>query len=176
MKIIISRKRLELGFLFLILMASSHLLSAQGKFSATAGWGYYEQINVGAQWNFSKKCSFSLYGGTNFGLGDKTIWTAGFSFDQTFLKPIVWKLKPGYSIGILHWTSDDDLYHFENMAFPIMAILAYPVSESLSARIEGGPVFNFNTESERKQNVEAGYPKRFNGNIRLSVIYRFGTK
>lgn len=163
--------------LFLILLLfSGAILSAQSKFSLTGGWGYYEAVNIGGQWNMSNTSSLSLYGGTNFGINDKTTWTAGLSFDQTFVKPIVWKLKPGYSAGLLYWTSDDELYYFKNFSFPLMAILAYPVSKSMTLRAEGGMIFTSVQESDRKQNVEAGYPERFNGNVRLSLIYKLGVK
>ena len=162
--------------LVILLFAWSNIVFAQSKFSATAGWGFYELINIGAQWNFSEISSLSLYGGTNPGRVDTKYWSAGLSFDQTFRKPIVWKLQPGYSLGVLYWTSDDDLYYFKNIAFPVMALLAYPFSNSLSARVEGGMLLNAILQSDRKQNVEAGYPERFNGNVRLSIIYKFGVK
>jgi hypothetical protein len=162
--------------LFILFFAGSNFTFAQSKFSLTGGWGYYERINIGAQWNFSKVSSLSLYGGTNFGLNDNTAWTAGLSFDQTFQKPIVWKLKPGYSLGLLYWTSDDDLYYFKNMSFPVMALLSYPVSNRIYLRAEGGLIFTAVMQSDRKQNVEAGYPDRFNGNVKLSIIYKLGIK
>lgn len=162
--------------LFILLFAGSTFLSAQSKFSVTGGWGYYELTNVGVQWNISKVSSLSLYGGTNFGFRDYKSWSAGLSFDQTFQKPLFWKLKPGYSLGFLYWTRDDEWYYFENISIPVMALLAYPVSESVSARVEGGVIFTSVLLSDRKQNVEAGYPERFNGNIRLSIIYKFGVK
>ena len=161
---------------FLLLFTGSHCLSAQSKFSATAGWGYYELINIGAQWNFSEISSLSVYGGTNPWSAETKGWSAGLSFDQTFRKPVFWKLKPGYSVGTLYWTSDDDLYNFKNLAFPFMALLAYPFSSSISARVEGGIILNAILESDRKQNVEAGYPARINGNVRVSIIYKFGVK
>jgi hypothetical protein len=161
---------------FIFLLTGSYDLSAQSKFSATAGWGYYELVNIGAQWNMTQIASLSMYGGANLGSKEKQQWSAGLSFDQTFLKTIIWKLKPGYSIGAMYWTSDDDLYYFKSMAFPFMALLAYPLSGTLSARVEGGLVFNAVLQSDRKQNIEAGYPDRFNGNFRLSIIYKFGKK
>jgi hypothetical protein len=150
--------------------------NGQGKFSLSAGWGYYEATNIGAQWNISKVSSLSLYGGTNFGVNYSKIWTAGLSFSQTFEKPIVWKLKPGYSVGLLYWTSDDELYYFKNLSFPLMIGLTYPVSEKLSVRAEGGAIFTSVMQSDRKQNVEAGYPDRHNGNVRFSVIYKLCIK
>ena len=152
------------------------LLSAQSKFSATAGWGYYELVNIGAQWNITQISSLSVYAGANMGTKEKQLWSAGLSFDQTFLKPIVWKLRPGYSLGMLYWTSNDDLYYFKNLAFPFMALLAYPISNAVTFRAEGGMILNAILESDRKQNVEAGYPDRFNGNVKLSIIYKFGVK
>jgi hypothetical protein len=164
-------------FLFLtLLLFGSQFLSAQGKFSATAGWGYYELVNIGAQWNMTQISSLSLYAGGNMGPKEKQQWSAGLSFDQTYRKPIVWKIKPGWSVGTLYWTSNDDLYYFKNLAFPFMALLAWPASSSLSLRAEGGILFNAVLQSDRKQNVEAGYPDRFNGNVRFSIIYKFGTK
>ena len=164
-------------FLFILLIIlSGNFISAQSKFSITEGWGYYELTNIGARWNFSEISALWLYGGTNFGFNGKTSWSAGLTFDQTFRKSLFWKLKPGYSMGALYWTTDDDLYYFRTMSFPFMVLLAYPVSESFSIRADGGILFNAVLQSDRKQNVESGYPARVNGNFRLSLIYRFGSK
>jgi hypothetical protein len=152
------------------------LIYGQGKFSLSAGWGFYEATNIGAQWNISEIASLSVYGGTNFGVNSRKVWTTGISFGQTFKKPIVWKLRPGYSLGLLYWTSDDELYYFKNLSFPLMIGLTYPFSEKLSLRAEGGAIFTSVIQSDRKQNVEAGYPDRHNGNVRFSLIYKLGVK
>ena len=162
--------------IILLMLIYGNTLSAQSKFSVTAGWGYYELTNIGAQWNISEISSLSIFGGTNFGVNDKKLLSAGLSFDQTFPKTLFWKLKPGYSLGTYYWTSDDDLYYFSSMSLPVMILLSYPVSPALSLRAEGGCVFNYVIESDRKQNVEAGFPARWNGNVRVSVIYKFGAK
>jgi hypothetical protein len=162
--------------LLILLLAWSSITTAQSSFSLTAGWGFYELVNIGAQWNIKQISSLSVYGGTNMGSRDKQQWSAGLSFDQTYRKPVVWKLKPGWSAGILYWTSNDDLYYFKSLSFPFMALLAYPISNSLSLRAEGGMVITGVLQSDRKQNVEAGFPDRFNGNVRLSIIYKFGAK
>jgi hypothetical protein len=170
------RNYFKFCLILIFLIEGNNVANAQSKFSLTAGWGYYELTNIGVQWNLSEISSLSIYGGTNFGLNNVTLWSAGLSFDQTFRKPIIWKLKPGYSIGTLYWTSDDEFYYFKTLAFPFMVLLSYPFSASLSARVEGGVLFNAVLQSDRKQNVEAGYPDRFNGNVRLSIIYKFGSK
>ena len=162
-------------FILLIIIINTGLY-AKGRFSVTAGWGYYELTNIGAQWNISEISSLAVFGGTNFGLNDKKLWSAGLSFDQTFRKTLFWKLKPGYSFGTYYCTSDDDLYFFSSLSLPVMILLSYPFSPALSLRLEGGGVFNAVLVSDRKQNVEAGYPARWNGNVRVSVIYKFGAK
>jgi hypothetical protein len=156
-------------------MPSSEVNQHKG-FSFTAGLGHYELLNVGTQWNFGKRSSFSLYGGSNLGLSDETSWSVGFSYDEVFLKPRNWKLKPGYSLGAIYWTNDDALYFFRCASFPVMALLAYPISPSLTIRLEGGAVFSAVLQSDRKQNVESGYPDRYNGNIRINLIYKFKRK
>jgi hypothetical protein len=176
MSCMIKENVLKSCLLFILLFSTGNYLVAQSKFSLTGGWGYYEQINIGAQWNISKISSLSLYGGTNLIINETKVWTAGLSFDQTFQKPVVWKLQPGYSLGILFWTSNDDLYYFKNISYPIMAILAYPVSRTVMIKAEGGILLTKVLLSDRKQNVEAGYPQRFNGNVRLSLIYKLGVK
>ena len=170
------RKSFKYILLLIILLAEPDYLAAQGRFSLTGGWGYYELANVGAQWNITNISSLSLYGGTNFNLRDYKSWSAGLSFDQTFKKPVFWKLKPGYSVGLLYWTRDDELYYFENISLPVMALLAYPVSSSLAVKVEGGVLYTGVLVSDRKQNVEAGFPQRINGNIRLSIIYKIGAR
>jgi len=57
-----------------------------------------------------------------------------------------------------------------------MAILKYPISQRISIHAEGGGIFNSVQTADRKQNVEAGYPSRINGAVRLSIIYNFGKK
>jgi hypothetical protein len=147
-----------------------------GKFSLTAGWGYYELFNAGVQWKYSNRSSLSTYAGSNLGLNQNTSWEIGLSFDQVFLKPSNWKIKPGYSLGVLLWTRDDDRYYFKAASLPIMALIAYPISPSLTARIESGVIFSEVSESNRKQNVEAGYPDRINANFRVNVIYNLKHK
>jgi hypothetical protein len=171
-----TRSGLKTFIVLFLILAGSIPAYGQGKFSLSAGWGYYEATNIGAQWNISKISSLSLYGGTNFGVNYSKVWTAGLSFSQIFEKPIVWKLKPGYSVGLLYWTSDDELYYFKNLSFPLMIGLTYPLSEKLSVRAEGGAIFTSVMQSDRKQNVEAGYPDRHNGNVRFSIIYKLGIK
>src|SRR6187551_104845 len=148
----------------------------RSKFSVTGGWGYYELANVGVQWNYSKRSSFSVYGGSNLGLNQNTTWSLGVSFDQVFFKPTDWKVKPGYSISGLMWTNDNDFYYFKTISFPIMILLAYPLSPSLTVRLEGGIVLSSTLESDRKQNIEAGYPDRANANLRINMVYKLPTR
>jgi hypothetical protein len=145
-------------------------------FSLTAGWGIYELFNLGGQWNFAKRSSLSAFAGSNLGLNDKKQWSAGLYFDQVFLKSIIWKLKPGYSLGTIYWTQDDELYYFQTLSFPFMAMLAYPVSPLFTIRAEGGVILSSVLVADRKQNVQSGYPDRFNGNFRLNLIYKLGKK
>lgn len=166
----------RLCFLVVVFFLCSSHLSAQSKFSLTEGWGYYELSNIGVRWNFSDISSLWLYGGTNFGFNDKTLWSAGLTFDQTAPKPLFWKLRPGYSLGVLYWSSDDDLYYFKTMSFPVMVHLLYPISNKYSLRVDGGGIFNAVLQSDRKQNVEAGYPSRVNGNVRVTFIFNPGAK
>ena len=63
--------------LIMLLFALSKFASAQSKFSLTAGWGYYELVNIGAQWNITQISSLSLYGGANMGSRYKQQWSAG---------------------------------------------------------------------------------------------------
>ena len=156
--------------------AQEALTTKRSKFSVTGGWGYYELANVGVQWNFSKRSSISVYGGSNLGLNQNTTWSLGLSFDQVFFKPTDWKIKPGYSVNAVYWTNENDLYYFKTISFPIMMLLAYPLSPSLTVRLEGGVVLSSTLESDRKQNVEAGYPDRFNGNLRINMVYKLGAK
>jgi hypothetical protein len=55
-----------------------------------------------------------------------------------------------------------------------MAGLSYPVTPKFTIRAEGGVVFSSVLVSDRKQNVESGYPDRHNRNFRINLIYKFG--
>ncbi len=87
------------GVLILIFFALSSVASSQSKFSVTAGWGYYELVNIGAQWNITQISSLSVYAGANMGTKEKQLWSAGMSFDQTFLKPIRMETEARLFIG-----------------------------------------------------------------------------
>jgi len=156
----------------MVLIAFGSSSYAGGHFSATTGWGNYNLANVGAQWNYSEKSSLSAFYGSNFRLGDSFSWATGLSHEHVFQKSILrWKIKPGYSIGTIYWIQDDDLYYFETLSFPAMAMIAYPLNSKISLHIEGGGIYNAVLVSDRKQNVEAGYPLRFNGIYRISLIF-----
>jgi hypothetical protein len=155
---------------YLLLTTSN--IKAQNAFSFTSGIGRYDLANIGTQWNFSERSSFELNGGTNFGLNNKTLWSAGLSFNQVFLKPQNWKVKPGYTVGVMYWTQNDDLYLFQTLSMPINALLAYRISSTLQVRVEGGMIFSTVLTSDRKQNVISGYPDRINGNFGIKFIYK----
>ncbi|MFN8135834.1 MAG: hypothetical protein U0Z17_11640 [Bacteroidales bacterium] len=163
-------------FILLLLLLLPPGLMAQKSFSVSAGWGVYELVNVGGQWNYSKKSSLSFFAGSNFGIDNNTQWSAGTAFVHIFRKPASWKLKPGYSLGATFWTRDDELYLFKTLSFPIMGVLSYPLSASLSIRAEGGLVLSTVLASDRKQNVQSGYPDRYNGNFSVRLIYNLNKR
>ncbi len=161
-----------LGVVVLFMVVTTNLHAQKG-FSLTAGMGKYELTNIGVQWNCSSNHSLSVFAGSNFGLNDNTSWSTGLSFNHVFRKPVNWKVKPGYSLGTIYWTHNDDLYFFKTLSFPFVLLLEYPVTPALKVQAEGGVIFGTVLLSDRKQNVTAGYPKRFDGNFALKVIYKF---
>jgi len=165
------KHRSILGIVFIVLLQATSYLHAQNGFSPTIGVGKYELTHVGVQWNYSKISSLSAYAGSNFGVNNQTLWSAGLSFDQVFQKPLNWKIKPGYSLGVLYWSQNDELYLFKNISLPIMVLLAYPITPLLTVRAEGGIIFTTVLLSDRKQNVESGFPDRIAANFCLNLIY-----
>ena len=176
MRIEKERHKHIIWLVFIFLLLTNINLSAQKGFSLAAGWGKYELFNIGGQWNISERSSLSVFAGSNLGLNNIKAWSGGLYFDQVFLKPIIWKLKPGYSLGAIYWQQDDELYTFQTLSFPFMALLAYPVFPFLTVRAEGGIILSSVLVAERKQNVQSGYPDRFNGNFRINVICKLGKK
>ena len=166
------RQHLAFWGVVLFLLVGGNL-QAQNSFSVTAGVGRYELTNVGVQWNCSAISSLSVFAGSNFGINNSTEWATGIFFNQIFRKPSSWKIKPGYSLRTIFWTHNDEFYLFKTMSFPILALLEYPVTKSLKIRAEGGFVLSTVMQSDRKQNVTAGYPKRFDGDFAVKLIYKF---
>jgi len=171
-----SKKHIQVtlsGIVFIFILLTTSNLNAQNEFSGSLGAGKYELINAGVQWKFAQTLSLKAYAGTNFGVDDKQLYAGGLSFIQVFQKSILnWKIKPGYSVGAVYWTQDDELYYFETLSFPIMVLVEYPVLPNLAIRIEGGFVLSQNLVSDRKQNTTAGFPERFDENYQLSIIYK----
>jgi len=161
------------GIVFIFILLTTSNLNAQNEYSISCGAGKYELINAGVQWKFAKTVSLAAFAGTNFGADDKQLYAGGLTFNQVFQKALLnWKIKPGYSIGAVYWTQDDDLYYFETLSFPLMVLAEYPILPSLRIRIEGGVVLSQNLVSDRKQNTTAGFPERFDENYQLSIVYK----
>lgn len=145
---------------------------AQHSVDFTGGIGYYELTHVGINWNYSPKSSIGLYVGTNFHLKDEQLRCIGLSYTHIYLKPLFWKIRPGFSIKPQYWTQDDENYNFSNVAFLFQGVLSYPVNEKLELSLEGGGVLNIILGTERKQNTTVGYPVRWNGNVSFSIHYK----
>ena len=169
---IISRNELEKVIIFFLISLITSTIWAQKGFGLRAGIGSYDLGNAGIRYQVSKRSSFEITGGTNFGLNNKTQWSTGLYYNQVFLKSVVWKIRPGYSIGALYWTLEDDFYYFKTITAPVSALLVYPLTSFLIIRIENGIAFNKVAESTRKQNIKAGFPDRFNYVCGLTFIYK----
>jgi len=165
------KKYLALSY-FIIFLLISNTIWAQKGLGLRAGIGNYDLSNIGIQYQVSKRSSFEVVGGTNLGLNNRTQWATGLYFNQVFLKPIVWEIRPGYSLGGLYWTWKDDLYNFRTMSAPFMVLLVYNISPNLSVRAENGVAFSIVLESTRKQNVKAGFPDRIRYAGGLTFIYK----
>jgi len=167
---------LKIQFIGILILIFSNVF-AGGNFSLTTGYGNYSLVNIGTQWNFSEKSSLSVFYGSNLNINNISSWSTGISYEMVAKQSVVkWRIKPGFSLGSIYWIQDDDLYYFETISFPLMALFEYPISPKMKVRAEGGGIYNSVLTSDRKQNVEAGYPTRFNGIYRISLIYKLGKK
>jgi hypothetical protein len=163
--------------LFCILMSGiSFTAPAQKNFEASTGIGYYELLHIGVDWNYSAKSSIGLYAGTNFNAQGTQRKSIGLAYRHIYLKPLIWKIQPGFSFKTQYWNQDDENYYFNNVSFLFQAVLSYPVNNWLRLGIEGGGVLNYALETERKQNTTAGYPARWNGNGAFFIRYRLNRK
>ena len=164
-------RTIRLAFWLSLFTAASSAF-AQDRFSFSAGYGYYETANAGANWHWSELSSMGIYAGTNFGRHDRKIRTIGVDYSRIYLKEIFWKLRPGFSIQAQYWSQDDENYWFSNIATLLHGVLQYPVSRSFQVNIEGGGVLNYAIETNRKQNTTAGFPNRWNGNFAVGIVYQ----
>jgi hypothetical protein len=144
---------------------------AQSYFVLSAGYGYYELLNAGVAWKYSEKSSIGAFYGTNLNNGENKRRSLGLFYNHIYVKPIVWKIKPGFSFKGQYWTQDDVNYYFSNAAFIGNIALNYDLSSRINLLFEGGGVLNFVIETDRKQNTVAGAPVRWNGNYCISIRY-----
>lgn len=156
--------------IFIFLTISN--LDAQNGFALKAGVGKYELVNVGMQLNYAKTGYVSMHAGTDFGFNRSVQFNFGILAGQVFRKPAYWKIKPGYSLGLILWTHNDEDYFFRSLSFPAMLLVSYPVTSKLTVNIEGGVAFNLTLTADRKQNVTHGYPEYINSNYRFSILYK----
>jgi hypothetical protein len=163
----------KLFFLILLLLVMVYSsLSAQSNFSVTAGLSKYELTNFGIQWHVSDEAALSFAIGSNFGINETVSWSVGGGINEIFGIKQGWTLKPGYSLNMTYWTREDDLYRFEAISMPLMFILAYPISKKMEVQVSGGGIGTYTITSDRKQNVHAGYPKRFDINLGAKLVYK----
>ena len=154
----------------LLLSFLTHANYSQSSFSATAGVGFYELVNVGLEWKYSKISSLNLFVGNNFSSNPKS-WSTGGGFNQVFPNKKLGKFRLGYAISAIYWNYDDELYFFESISFQLMPSVSYLLNKKLSFRLEGGVNMTYTLTTDRKQNVTAGLPNRTNGNINFKCIY-----
>ena len=158
--------------LLLSVISFSSVCFAQSHFSVIGGYGHYELANLGIEWKFSKHSSIAAYAGYNFEVKDVTALATGLSFNQTFDKPIFSKILIGYTISTIYWVHDDALYNFKNLSFELMPSFSYPISKRLTGRAEAGVTLTYSLASDRKQNIDAGFPDRYNGGFNFKIIYQ----
>lgn len=103
---------------------------------------------------------------------DEKIRCVGLDYTHIYPKPILWILRPGFSLQPQYWIQDDENYNFKNLCLISQAILRCPINEILSVDVKGGAVLNYAIETERKQNTTVGYPTRWNGNIAFTLTCR----
>lgn len=160
--------------LILILVGdfSDHMKSvAQSNFVLSVGYGYYELIHAGVAWKYSEKSSIGAFYGTNVNYDENKRRSFGLFYNHIYVKPIIWKIKPGFSFKAQYWTQDDVNYFFSNAAFIGSIALNYDLSSRINLLFEGGGVLNYVIETDRKQNTVAGAPVRWNGNYCISIRY-----
>lgn len=148
---------------------------AQSKLCLEAGMGYYELVHVGAYWNYAERSSVGLYAGTNFRYKERNNYSAGLAYHNVMLFSL-WKIHPGFSIKAQYWSQDDENYFISNLSFIGNASLNLPIGDHWLISAQGGGVLNYTLQTDRKQNVTAGYPARANGNYCLNVRYKIGKK
>lgn len=168
-------RSIQLGIL-LTMFTTAGTAFAQDRFSFSTGYGYYETINAGVNWHWSEKSSMGIYAGTNFGLNDRRIRSIGVDYSRIYPNELFWKLRPGFSLQGQYWSQDDENYWFGNVALLMHGVLQYPISQTLQVNLEGGGVLNYATDTDRKQNTTAGFPKRWNGNVAIGIIYQLNRK
>lgn len=169
-------RRLDVFLIFIFILSTPFVVSAQKAFDVTSGIGFYELTHVGVAWSYSKKSAIGLYAGTNFNYQGADRKSLGLSFVHIYTKPIIWKIQPGFSLKAQYWDQDDDNYYFNSISFLFQGVLSYSVNNNLRLVTEGGGVLNFALDTERKQNVIVGYPTRWNGNVTFSIRYRVNKK
>jgi hypothetical protein len=163
------------GIIFLALMIAVFDVRGQNILEVALGLGYYELTHAGVYWGYSEKSSVGIYAGTNFEYEGKRILSLGLSYSQVFPKPLLWKLKPGFSIKPQFWTQDDENYYFSNLALITQLGLHMRLNRFVVG-LEGGGVLNYTVKTDRKQNVTAGSPSRANGNFNFSIRYQIAGK
>ncbi len=138
----------------------------------TVGVGYYERVHVGVGYGLTPAASVGVFGGSNFGLGDRTTWNLGLSYGHA-----VRKLAGGLEAGLvgkaMYWDQSSPDYDWKMMSLVGGAYVARELHPGLALALDGGVALSFSLDTARKQNVNYEDPTRWNGSVCLELRYRF---
>jgi hypothetical protein len=144
-------------------------------FSLLAGWGYYEEVHLGAAYHFTDRAAGEIFGGGGGFTGGAKTTALGAAFSHAIGAP-VWGMGWGWDAKALYWTRSDPNYDWTMLSLLGGAYLSRSLARDLTARVDAGVAFTLASQSDRKQNENFGHPQRWNGSVCVDLLYRFGAR
>ncbi len=142
------------------------------RFSVEVGWGYYEVSHAGVAWHVTDRGALDLFGGGGLAWDAKTL-SVGLGFRHD-IGGKLWTVQAGWDLKAIYWTQSDANYDWKSFSAVLGAYAVRELDNRLALKLDAGVALSGALQSDRKQDVNFGNPKRWNGSVCLELVYRLG--
>ena len=140
------------------------------------GYGYYEGINIGAEYflkSYTSSICFSI--GSNYLFESKKKYIAIIpTYNIAILrsrKNSEYFFKWHLNNKIVYWQLEDEFYKWKVISLIPSISRQYSISQKLSVSVDAGPSFNIVLYNKRKTFMEVGWPYHVLPDFRIRLIF-----
>lgn len=160
----------------IIVVSTSFCFSQKTKLKI--GYGFYEALNMGGYYSFSKTNEIGGALGYNFEINKRTYLAGILEYRRNLIrKNTNDNPSPFYLSGkLIYFFLEDNYYQWHVLSFVPSIGKEWSISQKISIAIDLGLAINNRIYSKRKSFEQVGWPYPFLPNAHLQLLYNLNSK